>query len=575
MFLKKRHLEILKLMKDVSKREELKSKLPEEFEVRIAELFILGFIEISGGDITFTDVGRRMLELIDKIPIEEIPDVYINSEIIKIMELLDKTGYVPESWNSLLLERYLADSEGLTEVGKEILNIYRESHPVVYLTPDILNFVKGMPKIGLYDELITYKNTKKQGDNILNALQAMRLLSISPTTEAGKAFATTVALKEVLKIASMVPKLTRALILRKEDFDAMRRGDFSEEMVDSGFCEKGEITALGQSMLNTYSEIGKTYQEITPVYVLEEEITVLKTIEIIKEKYETNPEVLPTYKEIRKRSGIEDLGEILHTLEFKELIRREVIKNKDTYWMTEFGEKIKDLGTVTTDGMKAITYPEHNDTPIAEWVLKGKEENVVDRGITDKGSFLLKFTRSIKRKPYLTKYDISALINMPVKRYIHRDELVELIQKHVGGEEEAIIKALNEAESKGLIRELQNKMLILTELGEGVKKAVEMGKVQELLSTKFAITPTTFNILLAIYNNRKEFDRVWREKSEIGAHKENEIILLAKLLPLTIDEIKKSLVILKNVGLIGKKGLTDAGVKLVESYLNFWRGMNT
>ena len=574
MFLKKRHLEILKLMKNTTKSKELKSKLPEEFEVRIAELFILGFVEISGEDIIFTDVGKRMVELIDKIPVEDIPDVYINSEIIKIMELLDKTGYVPEKWNNLLVERHLANSEGLTEVGKEILKIYRGSHPVVYLTPDILDFVRGMPKIGLYEELITYKNTKKQGDNILNALQAMRLLSISPTTEAGKAFATTVALKEVLKIASMVPKLGRTLILRKEDFDAMKRGEFSEEMVDSGFCEEGEITELGQSMLNTYSEIGKTYQEITPIYVLEDEIKVLKTIEIIKEKYETNPEVLPTYKEIKKRSGIEDLGEILHTLEFKELIRREVIKNKDTYWMTEFGEKVKDLGTVTTDGMKAITYPEHNDTPIAEWVVKGKEEKVVQRGITDKGSFLLKLTRSIKRRPYLTKYDISALINMPVKRYIHRDELVKLIQKHVGGDEEAIIKALNESESKGLIRELQNKMIILTELGEGVKEAVEMAKVQELLSTKFAITPTTFNILLAIYNNREDFDRVWREKSEVGEHKENEIILLAKLLPLTVDEIKKSLVILKNVGLIGKKGLTDAGVKLVESYLKLWKGIN-
>ena len=146
MFLKRRHLEILKLMKSTTKSKELKDKLPEEFETRIAELFILGFIEISGEDITFTDVGKKMVELIDKIPVEDIPDVYINSEIIKIMELLDKTGYIPESWKDLLVERHLADSQGLTEVGKEILKIYRESHPVVYLTPDILDFVRGMQR---------------------------------------------------------------------------------------------------------------------------------------------------------------------------------------------------------------------------------------------------------------------------------------------------------------------------------------------------------------------------------------------------------------------------------------------
>lgn len=369
----------------------------------------------------------------------------------------------------------------------------------------------------------------------------------------------------------MVPRLSRALILREEDLEALKGGNYTEEMIDSGFCTEEEITELGHAMINTYNEIGKEYKEITPIYILEEEIKVLKTIEIIKEKYETNPEILPTYKEIKKRSGIENLGEILHTLEFKELIKREVIKNKDTYWMTEFGEKVKELGVVTTDGMKSITYPEYNDTPIAQWVIKGKEEKIVQRGITDKGSFLLKLSKSIKRKPYLTKYDISALINLPVKRYLHRDELVELIQKDVGGDEEAIIKALNEGESKGLIKELQNKMIILTELGEGVKEAIEMAKVQELLSTKFAITPTTFNILLAIYNNKKDFDKIWKEKKEVGQHKENEIILLAKLLPLTIDEIKKSLVILKNVGLIGKKGLTSGGIKLVESYIEFFK----
>ncbi|HIP16675.1 MAG TPA: DUF505 domain-containing protein, partial [Methanothermococcus okinawensis] len=309
MFLKKRHLEILKLISEnTHDKNMIKSKLPEEFDVRILELFILGFVELTGNDIIFTNVGKKMVKLVENLPIEDIPDVFLNSEIIKIMDLLDKTGHVPEDWKNLLVERHLADSNGLTDVGKGILEVYKESHPVVYLTPDILDFVRDMPKIGLYDELITYKNTKKQGDNILNTLQAMRLLNISPKTEAGKAFATTKALNEVLKIASMVPRLSRALILREEDLEALKGGNYTEEMIDSGFCTEEEITELGHAMINTYNEIGKEYKEITPIYILEEEIKVLKTIEIIKEKYETNPEILPTYKEIKKRSGIENLG---------------------------------------------------------------------------------------------------------------------------------------------------------------------------------------------------------------------------------------------------------------------------
>ncbi|XRO76709.1 DUF505 family protein [Methanocaldococcus sp. 10A] len=560
MFLKKRHLEILKKMKETELQNEIEKALPEEFKTRALELFILGFAELKDNKIIFTEAGKRLIEIVDKIDLEKIPDVFVDTEIIKIMELLDETGNIPEEWMVMLKERFLADENGLTDIGKEILKIYKETHPVVYLTPEILAFIKDMPKIGVYDELIAYKNTKEYGDNIINALQAMRLLLISPKTE-GRAFATTKALNYALKVASLVPNLNRALILRSEDFEILERGETTEEMTESGFYAEGKVTELGQAMINTYKEIGKVEEKTLPIYILDDEIKVLKAIEEIKEKYETNPEILPTYNEIKKRTNIDDLGAILHTLESKELIKREVIKNKDTYWMTEFGEKVKELGEVSTDGMKAITYPESGDVPIVEWVVKGKEEGTVNRGITEKGKYLIKLSKTIKRKPYLTKYDISTLIKIPRKRYIHREELVKLIQEHVGGDEKEIAKALNEAESKGFIKELQNKMIKLTKLGEDIKEAIELAKVQELLTTKFAVTPTTFNILKTIYEHKEEFDKVWKEK------KEDEIELLAKYLSLTKEEIKKNLVVLRNVGLIGKKGLTDAGVKLVEAYM--------
>ena len=549
-------------MKETEMQSEIEKALPEEFKTRALELFILGFVELDGNKIIFTEAGKRLMEVVDKIDLEKIPDIFVDSEIIKIMELLEETGNIPEEWMAMLKERFLADDNGLTDIGKEILKIYKETHPVVYLTPEMLAFIKDMPKIGLYDELIAYKNTKKYGDNIINALQAMRLLLISPKTE-GRAFATTKALNYALKVASLAPNLNRALILRKEDFEILERGETTEEMTESGFYAEGKVTELGQAMIDTYKEMGKVEEKALPIYILEDEIKVLKAIEEIKEKHKTNPEILPTYDEIKKRTNIDDLGAILHILESKELIRREVIKNKDTYWMTEFGEGVKELGEVSTDGMKAITYPESGDVPIAEWVVKGKEEGTVKRGITEKGKYLIKLSKTIKRKPYLTKYDISTLIKIPRKKYIHRDELVKLIQSHVGGDEKEIIKALGEAESKGFIKELQNKMIKLTDLGENVKTAIEMAKVQELLATKFAVTPTTFNILKVIYEHKEEFDKVWKEK------KEDEIELLAKYLSLTKEEIKKNLIVLKNVGFIGKRGLTDAGVKLVEAYINF------
>ncbi|WP_423792935.1 DUF505 family protein [Methanocaldococcus indicus] len=565
MFLKKRHLEIIKKMKETEEQKVIESSLPEEFKVRALELFILGFVELEDDKIKFTKAGERLLKLVEKLDLEKIPDVFVDSEIIKILELLEETGNVPEDWLTLLKERFLADDEGLSEIGKEVLEIYRETHPVLYLNPAIIAFIRDMPKIGTYDELIVYKETKPNADNIINALQAMRLLLISPKTEGGKAFATTSAVKEILKLINLVPNLSRTLILRQEDLEMLESGKSSKELEESGFYKDG-ITELGQQMIDTYKEMGKSLEKALPIYVLEDEIKVLKAIEEIEEKYKTNPEIIPTYKEIEKRTQIEDLGAILHSLEAKELIKREVIKEKDCYWYTDYGKKAKDFGYVTTDGMKAVTYPEGNDVPIAEWVMKGKEEGTVKRGITEKGKFYMKLSRTIKRKPYLTKYDISLLVKTPKKKYIHRDELVKLIQDHVGGAEKEIIKAIGEAESKGFVVELQNKMVKLTELGEKVKEAIEKAKVQELLKVKFAITPTTYNILKAIYDNRKEFDRVYKEMLEGKAHKENDIILLAKLLPLTIDEIKKNIVILRDTGFLGKRGLTDAAITLIEAY---------
>ena len=78
MFLKKRHLEILKKMKSTDSQNEIEKALPEEFKTRALELFILGFVELEGNKITFTEAGKRLMEIVDKIDLEKIPDVFLS-----------------------------------------------------------------------------------------------------------------------------------------------------------------------------------------------------------------------------------------------------------------------------------------------------------------------------------------------------------------------------------------------------------------------------------------------------------------------------------------------------------------
>jgi hypothetical protein len=321
------------------------------------------------------------------------------------------------------------------------------------------------------------------------------------------------------------------------------------------------------AVMATYEAMGKVEEKVLPIYLLDDELVVLKAIKEIEKKYETNPDILPTEKEIARRVEVEDLGAILHLLESKELVERKLIKNKDTYWLTEWGKGAIDFGTVSPDAMKAVTYSESGDVPIAEWVLKAQEEGVVKIGVTDKGRFYLKLSRSIKRKPFITQYDAAILAKTPRRKYIHRDELVELVQNYVGGDEKEIIRAIGEAEAKGFVVELQNGMVKLTELGDKVKTALENAKLQEIVKVKFSVTPTLYNVLRVIYDNLETFNRIWKEKSEIKGYKMEEVDVIRKHLSLSDEEIKKALTMLRQLGFLGTKSLTEAGRVLVEAYL--------
>ena len=567
MFLKKRHLEILREMKKTDVQEEIRKKLPEDFKSRILELFILGFVELEDGKITFTDAGKKLMEIVDKLNIEELPDVFVDTEIIKILQLFEETNYIPENWKVLLKERQMLDeNENLNEIGKEILKIFTETHPVLYLTKEIIDFINKIPKISTLEELITHKNTVEYGDNIVNALQAMRMLYISPRTERGQAYTTTKTADLALKILSYVKVFNRPLILKGSDIELLRSGGTSKELDEMGFHDESGVTELGNAMIDTYESMGIVEEKTLPIYVLDDEIKVLEGLLKLEEINKHTPDILPTYSEIQRRVDVEDLGEILHTLESKELIERKFMKNKDTYWVTNWGRTIVELGVVTTEGMKAITYALSGDVPIAEWVLAGKEEGLIKKGVTQKGHTMIKFSKSIKRKPYLTKYDIAILLKVPKGKYIHKDEVIKLVQDLVGGDEKAIIKAIGEAESKGFIVELQNKIIKLTDLGTDVKTAIESAKINELLSTKFGITPTTFNILKVIYNNLDKFNKIWKESREERGYKEDEVKLIKKYLSLSDEEIHKALVILRALGFLGKKSITKAGEILVKAY---------
>ncbi len=542
MFLKKQHLEALSDL----------SAAPQE---RLIELYILGLIDLEGMPRKFekpelTEAGREMLEIVERLDLEKLPEVFADSEVIKMIQLAVETGHIPEEWLEYLKERQLADENGVNENARKLLEIYGKTHPRLFLTKEIVDFLRKLPSAGDVEELVACRDTAGIGENVINALQAMRMLLISPRTS-GKAYALTRAAELAMEVAKYT-SFDVPVILSEEDMNLMRSGIGSESLKDRGMWNGG-LTNLGKSAMDTYDAMGVKTQLCYPIYLLEDEIEVLNTIKEIERINQHTPDILPTYSEIERRANVQDLGAILHLLESKELIERRFMKNRDTYWTTEWSE-IAEYGVFTSDAVKALTFPLSGDVPTYEWVREAKNEGLLQNGITKKGRKVLAFTRGIERKPYLTKYDIEILSKIP-RRYIHRDELASLVSD--------AIRALGECESKGWVFELQNRMIGLTPMGDKMKRVVETAN---LTGVKFAVTPTTFNVLKVIHDNLEVFNKIWKESSEIRNYKQDEVDFIKKKLSLSEEEIKKALTVLRATGLLGRKSVTEAGKTLVEAY---------
>ncbi len=552
MFVKVRHLRALI---DLKEGKEVESGT-------LLELRVLNFVDKTDGKFRLTKAGSKMLGVALKLKLDEIPDVFVDTEIIKMLELLQKTGWIPEEWSKVLEERGLAKDGKLTEIGRVVLNVYYGTHPNLLVTKELLDFVAGMPKMGTFEELVAYRERVGYGENVINALQAMRVLLISPKTQ-GKAFSTTETHEYLLNMAKMVKRLDRPIFVRGREFRALRQNRELDELEEMGLRNDAGVTDLGKVVADAYESIGVRESPVYPIYVTEEELKILRVVAKIEEIHSNSPDILPTYSEIRERSGSENAGELLHILESKDFVIRDVVKGKETYWLTGWGRRVIDYGEVSVDGMKALTFPKAGDVPIYEWVVRAKEEELVKMGITQKGRFLLELTESIDRKPYLTKFDVAILAKTPRRGYVLKDDLVEVVREYAGDGE--IERAIGEAESKGYVVELQNKAVKLTPLGRIMKDVVEYAKTKELMNVAFAITPTTFEVLRAIVENIDFFNRLWREKEERN-YNTDEIEFLKSRVKMSEEEIEKSLKLLRAVGLLGKKSVTKAGKLLVRAY---------
>ncbi len=547
------------------------------FSRRITELKVLGLVDVEDARVRLTSAGERLARALKgaAIDLDALPDLWVDTAIYKMVDLAVKTGKILPNWEETLRVRGFWD-EGPTDLARELLQTRVQARPSLLLAAELSDFLEVIPP-GPDDlgELVRIRDELGFGKWVINALQAMDLLYVSPPDEFGSVYTLTPAGRKARESIWLISVVTTQITVDQRTAEQIERGEVTERLVEMGLADSGGITEAGRGILAAYREMGVVRRPVTPFYFTIEEIRVLRTIEETVKKRETNPEILPTKDWLEEKSGISEVGEALTLLESKGLVERREVKMKDTYWFTEHGRQaynlVKDSGEdITSESLKSVTYPLAGEIPMAEWVREARKHGFVDKDLTKKGRKLVELSSEVTRRPVLTAYDVAILMKVPKGKYVEREELVSAVNEYLGirDDEEArraVRKAISEAESKGLVVMLQNRTVGLTPIGEVMKDVVTFGNTQTMKTMKFPVTPTVYWVLRVISEHIDELKEAWRKGVDV-VNVEAKIVYnhLKRYTSVTDEEIKKAFVILRRTGLLGKMGPTSAGELLLE-----------
>ena len=597
MIIFKDHAKIIKLLDQYTFAKDVLEAFPRErrhtFSRRLIELSIMGLVEIKDSQIFLTKAGKLIsdaiiwleshFEPLDKL---ELPkDILVNSQIITMLEVIEKTNYIPSEWESFLKERYLISDRKVNHAGELILEAYRKAVPIIYLTSDIAEFLSGLPPGPAdYKVLVEYREAFGYGENAIYALEALRLIKISPPWRGKVVYNLTRSGKIIKDLLYEIPLYKPLMLVNGTIRVLLSKGvkellpKEKESLEQYGFfdAESQKLTNLGAGISKAYDLLREPYAEIFPLYISLDEIKVLTTIEKALEINKTNPEIYPTIDYLKGKSGVSDVGFILHLLESKNFIERTLWKNKEAFLLTEYGETVlKVFGdikrTIPSDAVKALTFATRGDVPRPDWVELAEEYKLIGKGsLTYRGEVMLNLCRRIKRKLITTIYDTAILLKTPSRKSITRSQLIRdvisLVSERIKTEEKIVDIAISEAESKGLIIVYQNDAVMLTEIGERLKTIIQMAKTDVIKGMKVSITPLLVNVLRVIKENEDEFAKAWREKEELTS---KIIETIRKELKIPDELIKEQVTTLRGMGLIGRRRggriLTEPGEMLVET----------
>jgi len=256
------------------------------------------------------------------------------------------------------------------------------------------------------------------------------------------------------------------------------------------------------------------------------------------------------------------IEESLMTLKSFSLVEAKVNEDGKLYYdLTDAGRSVyeeqsqKGFREISAPAVKAITIRQSRyGAPNYAWYEAAKAEHLVGGGAaTYSGKLYSDLAYTVERKPHITRFELQVLHKIPM-RGMFVEDLYAAFDETL---REEVTYGLNKLEARGIIEQLPNDAIIVTEAGELIKRA--LAGTPESFGN--ALTPLVVRVLEALRQVGNLY--VKEQKVRILPKNIKEAMKISGLDPETFD---KALTVAKNAKFIGHTSINEAGLDILEAY---------
>ncbi len=584
MVIKKRHAELLlEVGKAMEAGEETyvyrKETAPKEDERTLRELEYAGLLRLErpieyvptySGTLlieTLTEaINSKLLEHPSKWPNDFR---WIGSEVIAMIDgAVRCQGQVRGEIAKALEERGFARNGMLTPLAETIIDIYKHSHPYVTVSKELAEYIKKMPPGPAETKILPV------GNHNLLELEAQRLIAFSvPKSDVYALTGLGQKIRQAIRLGAPVESIVVSADILDSIYRVVHRpSEVPNEMrillMELAYIgPDGKLLPAGRALYDAYLIYREGPITISPsVQLTTEEVHIIKVIDELWRRHETNPEIFPDRKRIRELLKEKwpyanyEVTSALYTLESFQLIYSEEFKGKLVYKLTDYGQRVLEDQNwrerpISAAAVSAITLTRREySAPGIDWVQRGREEGLLGTGApTKSGMLYADIAESVDKKPHITRIENRVLAKIPLTRGMFIEDILAQFPER---EHDEVMMAIEKLDAREVLEILPVGAVVLTDAGRLIKRA--LAGVPDSFANP--VNPLLVRFLEAL----REVGTLYEKERKIRVTSE-QWKKAEKLTGLDAETLREEIILAQKAKFIGHNRINESGLMLLEA----------